>query len=89
MKAMVKDSEAFQRCMKLFTDGGGVVNLQYAESFKVMQRLFPEDWIMMHHESLAMITVKLPPSGCFSLLHPNISFWELERDDFYPLEENE
>ena len=45
--------------------------------------------IFVSFENLSMMTVELPTIGCFSLLHPNIIMWELDKDDLHPSEENE
>lgn len=79
----------FQSCLSLFEDGGGVVNLQYSGEFNDISTAFDSSWILAHHESLSMMTVQLPPHGCFSLLHPSIMMWELDNDDIHPSEVNE
>ena len=79
----------FQSCLSLFEDGGGVVNIQFSGEFNDVSTAFDPSWILTHHESLSMMTVQIPSHGCFSLLHPNIVYWEVDRNDFMPLEESE
>jgi hypothetical protein len=79
----------FQSCLSLFEDGGGVVNIQFSGEFDDVSAAFASSWILAHHESLSMMTVQLPPHGCFSLLHPSIIMWELDNDDLHPSEVDE
>ena len=81
--------EKFDACLLLFNSGGGCVNIKYSGSFDVIQNLFETRWILAHHENLSMLTVELPSWGCFSLMHPNITMWELDKHDIYPSEEDE
>ena len=81
--------DELEACLSLFKDGGGCVNLQYEGSVEEIESLFEPDWVVAHHENLSMMTVELPTTGCFSLLHPNIIMWELDKYDLHPSEENE
>ena len=81
--------DELEACLSLFKGGGGSVNLQYDGSVEEIEGLFESDWVVAHHENLSMMTVELPTIGCFSLLHPNIIMWELDKHDLHPSEENE
>jgi hypothetical protein len=85
---MVTDDSQFLACLELFQKGGGIVNVKYSGSIESLVSLFQPDWIQHHYASLSMLTLNLPSYGCFSLLHPSITFWELERTDIKPLEES-
>ena len=76
-------------CIQLMNNGGGVVNVSYDGEFEDISNAFDSSWIRNHFSNLKMICLELPSHGCFSLLHPAILSWEIERDDFQLLEESE
>jgi hypothetical protein len=87
MFAMTEYTTESQSCLELLQQGGGVVNVVYTGSFESLEPAFHPDWIQLHHDTLSMLTLNLPAYGCLSLLHPQITFWEVERNDFKTQEE--
>lgn len=86
---MSTEDSQVHACVELLHQGGGLVNVKYTGSFESFESAFHPDWIQHHHALLSMLTLKIPPHGCFSLLHPSVIFWEIERTDIKPLEESE
>jgi hypothetical protein len=80
---------AFQACHELMLKNGGRVVAKYSGDFDNISIAFHQSWLVEHHEALSMITLELPSYGCYSLMHPAIEFWEIERYDIQPLEESE
>ena len=76
-------------CQQLMAQNGAKVIAKYTGDYEEISNVFDESWVVEHHESLSMLTLVLPPHGCFSLMHPAIEFWELERRDIVPLEDSE
>ena len=87
MIAMTEYTPESQNCLDLLHRGGGVVNVVYTGSFESLEPVFHPDWIQQHLVTLSMLTLDLPAYGCLSLLHPQITFWEIERNDFKTQEE--
>lgn len=85
----METNDAVLACLQLMGQNGAKVIAKYTGDYDEIRNAFDEMWVLEHHESLSMLTLALPPHGCFSLLHPSIEFWELERSDIVPLEESE
>ena len=77
------------RCLQLQNDGGGKVHAKVNREGPPITGNFADEWIIESHENLGIITLQLPTYGCLALLHPAVEHWEVERDDFLPLEQEE
>ena len=88
---MIMEADALQlqlqRCLDLQNGGGGRVVVHYdPEVFTVNASTHPS-WIVEHHEMLNTMTLDVPSHGAFCLMHPGVLAWEMDRDDFRPMEE--
>jgi hypothetical protein len=86
---MISNDDNLSACVELMAKGGAVVNVSYEGSFEEVSVAFASSWIRSHFANLKMICLELPPHGCLSLLHPAISSWEIDSNDFQLLGESE
>ena len=83
------DISALDRCLKLQKDGGGKIHVKVNKDGPSITGNFADEWIISTLKNLGIITLQLPPHGCLALLHPAIEHWEVERNDFLPLDQEE
>lgn len=75
-----------QRCMGLCDSGGGRVVVHYNPDVFSVESSIDTNWLVEHHEALCTMTLDVPSHGAFALMHPGVLAWELDRNDFRPLE---
>lgn len=78
--------ERLRRCMDLQLGGGGRVVLQYDSNLFAVDDAIHPTWLVEHHEDLNTMTLEVPSHGAFSLMHPGVVVWELDREDYRTME---
>ena len=78
-----KVNERFQRCLDLANLGGGSINV--VMDLNKLENIFHPDWVVNTFQSLNMVNVLIPAHGCFSLMHPEVIMWEINRNDIQHL----
>tara|TARA_B100000683_G_C12245506_1_gene455140 strand:+ start:199 stop:474 length:276 start_codon:yes stop_codon:yes gene_type:complete len=76
-------------CLEIMNNGGGIFNVKLRSSDLDLSLLFDDEWVINHFSSLNMITLQIPSHGSFCLLHPDILFWEEDKDNIIQLNEEE